>query len=403
MKVLVIHNFHQDGSASGDDTVFRNETKLLEKKGNTVYKYSVSNNEYFHANLFGKLHAVSGIVWSKQHYNNVRELIRREKPDIVHVHTFFPLLSPSVLVAAKKEKVKVVATLHDTRFICPVCTSLRGNVICNDCIDGKYFRMCKYKCFKNSRLKSFALAIVFKIFRKKQIFKKYIDSYICLNDIQKKLLIKAGYEEERIEKKYNFVSDPSTNSSLTDFISTQLPTHYFVFYGRIGEEKGIRYLMDMWKEEKEIPLVVMGSGPLEEVFREFAKNHKSVYFLGYTEHDKCLKIVKQSRGVLFPSIWYEGCSMVEIEAESLGKPLITFDVGFSSEAIEDGYNGYKVPLKNTDAFMERVRLLWNNPELSIALGKNARNDYLKKYTPDNNYIQLRNIYQRTINENENEN
>lgn len=171
-----------------------------------------------------------------------------------------------------------------------------------------------------------------------------------------------------------------------------MPERYIVFYGRIGEEKGIRVLMSIWNEITDIPLVVMGGGPLEEEFRRWAEKRKNVLFLGYTQHDKCLSIVKGSEFVIFPSIWYEGCSMVEIETQSLGKGLIATDLGFSVEAIKEGYNGYKVPLGDINIFKKKIYLLWNNPEQCKNIGKNARQEYIEKYQPKDNYNQILNIY-----------
>ena len=176
-----------------------------------------------------------------------------------------------------------------------------------------------------------------------------------------------------------------------------LPERYVVFYGRIGEEKGIRILMQIWDSIScDIPLVVMGGGPLEEEFSHWAKMHDNVYFLGYTQHDKCLSIVKGGEFVVFPSIWYEGCSMVEIETESLGKGLIATDLGFSTEAIEDGKNGYKVKLGDIEGFQKCIAELWSKSELIAEIGRNARLDYEQNYKPEDNYKQLMEIYKKTI-------
>ena len=139
MKILAIHNFHRSNSASGDDQVFKSETALLESKGHKVVRYNVINDSFDNSGAIGKIKSALGMIWSFKNAKNVKKIIK-EKPDIVHVHTFFPLLSPSILYASKKCGVKVVATLHDTRFICPCATSLRGDEICNKCGDGKYFR-----------------------------------------------------------------------------------------------------------------------------------------------------------------------------------------------------------------------------------------------------------------------
>lgn len=393
MKILAIHNFHRKGSASGDDQVFKSETALLESHGHTVIKYTVSNDEFDNAGALGKIGSTFGMLWSFKHYKAVKRIIEKEHPDIIHVHTFFPLLSPSILYAAKRSGVSVVATLHDTRFVCPCSTSLRGTQLCNECGDGHYFRMCKYACFKGSRLQSFLVAGIFKYHRIRKSFYKQIDKYICLNENQIKLLTDIGFDKKKIVKKYNFVPDAETN--LTAVKMGKLPNRYVIFYGRIGEEKGIRILMQIWNDPQmdDIPLVVMGGGPLEDEFKAWASAKKNVYFLGYTQHDKCLSIVKGGEFVVFPSIWYEGCSMVEIETESLGKALIATDLGFSVEAIENGINGYKVPLNDVNGFVYVINKLWNNPEQCKSLGENARKDYESKYRPEDNYNQLIHVYQ----------
>ena len=395
MKILAIHNFHRKGSASGDDKVFKSETALLEEHGNEVVRFTVSNDEFDEAGVFGKVRAALGMLWSRKNYTLVKKLIQKEKPDIVHIHTFFPLLSPSVLYAAKRMGVPVTATLHDTRFICPCSTSLRGTKLCNACGDGHYFRMCRYNCFKNSKIQSIIVAGIFKYHRIRKSFYKQIDRYICLNENQIRLLKDIGFDPKKIIKKYNFVPDAEANLKAVKVEG--LPDRYVVFYGRIGEEKGIRILMRMWNKITDIPLVVMGGGPLEGEFAVWAEEKKNVYFLGYTEHEKCLSIVKGGEFVVFPSIWYEGCSMVEIETQSLGKGLVATDLGFSAEAIKEGYNGFKAPLNDLKEFVRIVRKLWREPDLCKKIGENARKDYEMKYLPEDNYEQLIGIYQTLVN------
>jgi glycosyltransferase involved in cell wall biosynthesis len=140
----------------------------------------------------------------------------------------------------------------------------------------------------------------------------------------------------------------------------------------------------------------MGGGPLADEFAQWAEGKSHVHYLGYTPHEQCLSIVKGGEFVIFPSIWYEGCSMVQIETESLGKALVATDLGFSVEAIENGVNGYKVPLNDVDGFIHHIRALWNDPQLCREMGENARQDYEKKYMPEDNYAQLINIYETTL-------
>ena len=396
MKILAIHNYHRRGSASCDDQVFKAETRLLEEHGHEVVRYAVSNDQFDAKGPIGKIVATFGMLWSFRNYRAVRNLIKTERPDLVHVHTFFPLLSPSILYAAKRCGVKVVATLHDTRFVCPVATSLRDGQICNACGDGHYLRMAKYACFKASRLQSLFVAGIFKWHRLRRSFYEQIDQYICLNDNQIRLLENIGFDSSKIVKKYNFV--PAEQANITAGIPISLPKRYVVFYGRIGAEKGIRVLQRIWNEIDDIPLVVMGAGPLEKSFRQWAESHRNVIFLGYTQHERCMAIVKGAEFIMFPSIWYEGCSMVEIETESMGKPLIATNLGFSAEAIQDGVNGYKVKLNDIDGFVHKVRELWNDHDKCTHMGVQARLDYKRKYQAEDNYQQLMKIYAHTIRE-----
>ncbi|MBR4085159.1 MAG: glycosyltransferase family 4 protein [Lachnospiraceae bacterium] len=396
MKVLVIHNFHRKGSASGDDQVYKNETALLEDNGVDVIKYTVINDSFDNSNVFEKVAATFGMLWSFKHYYSVKKVIKREHPDIVHIHTFFPLLSPSILYAGKRAGCKVIATLHDTRFICPCATSLRERTLCNECGDGKYFRMFKYKCFKGSRFQSLIVAFIFKYHRIRKTFYRQIDKYICLNDNQIKLLRDIGFDENKIVKKYNFVKDSVEILEEKQVELPKLPERYVVYFGRLGEEKGIHVLMSAWEDLDDIPIVVMGAGPLEEEFNAWAQDKKQVICLGHTEHSKCMKIVTNSEFVFFPSVCYEGCSMVVIEAESLSKPIVATDLGFASEAIIDDYNGVKVKLNDVEGFKNAVRMLWSDTSKCRQMGKNARMDYENKYTLERNFKQLEAIYNNKI-------
>ena len=254
--------------------------------------------------------------------------------------------------------------------------------------------MIRYSCFKGSRIQSFIVACIFKYHLLRRTFYKQIDKYICLNDSQIKLLTDIGFDKNKIVKKYNFV--PDAESNLKEVKIDGIPQRYIVFYGRIGEEKGIRTLMKIWDKLSGIPLVIMGGGPLEKELKSWTEKNDNVYYLGYTEHNKCLSIVKNSEFVVFPSIWYEGCSMVEIETESLGKGLVVTDLGFSSEAIKDGMNGYKIPLGNIELFVEKIICLWNNPDQCKKMGVAARKDYEEKYMQEDSYVQLINIYKSVL-------
>lgn len=89
MKVLVVHNFHRSGSASGDDQVFKHETAMLKNAGIELLRYTIHTDEFDKKNKAGKLLASLDMFWSPKTYRDIQRICKEEKPDIVHVHTFF--------------------------------------------------------------------------------------------------------------------------------------------------------------------------------------------------------------------------------------------------------------------------------------------------------------------------
>lgn len=396
MKVLVVHNFHRSGSASGDDQVFKHETAMLKNAGIELLRYTIHTDEFDKKNKAGKLLVSLDMFWSPKTYRDIQRICKEEKPDIVHVHTFFPLLSPAVFVAAHRSGVKVIQTLHDTRYVCPNASSICNGELCTLCTDGKYFRMVSKKCFKNSKVQSLAAALIFGVHRWNRTFYRNIDRYIYLNESQKALFLKAGFSSRKLVKKYNSVPEPTPVNSERD-----LPQRYAVYCGRIGQEKGISVLCSAWEKLPDVPLVIMGAGPQEDMLNQFIKTHPDlqIQYLGYVPHDECQGIMGNAEFVLLPSICYEGCSMTVIEAFSLGKPVIATDIGFMHEAISAVGMNTVFPMKDYNALSHKVMELWNDPDLCSQYGKIARNEYENKYSESIDIANLMKIYYDCISEN----
>jgi len=97
-----------------------------------------------------------------------------------------------------------------------------------------------------------------------------------------------------------------------------------------------------------------------------------------------------------PSTWYEGFPMVLVEALACGTPAIVSKLGSMEEIIEDGVTGLHFDKNNEQDLQDKVAWLVGNPDLLKQMSKNARSEYLNKYTPDANYRQLMEIYDAAI-------
>ena len=115
-KILMVHNYYQIGG--GEHTVYENELNLLKKNGHEVIEYTRKNSELKKSKIKLLLSPLT-TIWSLRTYLEVKEIIKREKIDIVHCHNTFPLISPSVYYASIKCNVPVIQTIHNFRFVCP--------------------------------------------------------------------------------------------------------------------------------------------------------------------------------------------------------------------------------------------------------------------------------------------
>ncbi len=391
MKILLIHNSHRSGSSSGDDGVFRQEAALLESKGHRVITFNISNDYFDAAPLYKKILFIFQLPWSFSSSNKIRRLIRQERPDIVHIHNIFPLISPSVYHMLRAEGIPIVQTLHDFRFLCTNAFFMRKGNICKECLNGGIFRSLLYGCFKDSRIQTLPVAIMLRLHRYLNTFKTKIDGYICLTESEKNVFIKAGYVDKKLFVKPNFVEDLSHKDR-------HLSGDYVVFIGRLSEEKGVRTLINAWRELSDIPLKIVGDGVLAEGLKSYTKklNIKNIDFIGYKPYRECREILSKARFLVFPSIWNETFGISIIEAFSHGKPVLASNLGAMADLVKDGYTGYLFEPGNARELAERVRLLWDNPEACQRMAMNARKEYEEKYTPERNYEMLIKIYREVI-------
>ena len=100
-----------------------------------------------------------------------------------------------------------------------------------------------------------------------------------------------------------------------------------------------------------------------------------IQWLGYRTDVRDL--LKQCHIMAFPSYYMEGLPKSLIEADAIGRPIITSNSVGCKETLVDGYNGFLIQPKDVDALTEKLDLLLSDKELRVKMGKNAR-----KYAED---------------------
>jgi glycosyltransferase involved in cell wall biosynthesis len=385
MKIVAVHNRYQQ--RGGEDEVFEAEVRLLTDHGCRVK--SVSEPASDPQNLKQKIDVAMNCIWSKASYQRMRELLREERPDVVHVHNFFPVLSPSIYYACREADVPVVQTLHNYRLICPAATLYRDGHICEECLEHGPWRGALHACYKDSYFGGATVALMIQTHRARHTWTEMVDRYIALTEFSRQKMIAGGLPAEKVVVKPNFVlDDPGMRAGQGE---------YALFVGRITDIKGIPVLLEAWQKlETRVPLVIAGDGPFRaEMERSIAEHQiKDVHYRGRLTREQTTQAMKNARFLVFPSIWYEGFPVTMVEAFACGLPVICSRLGSMQEIVADGRTGMHFEAGNADDLAKTVAWAWDHPERTIAMGQSAREEFEARYTPRKNYEMLMQIYEK---------
>jgi glycosyltransferase involved in cell wall biosynthesis len=396
MKVLMVHNYYQSSSPSGEDGVFRNEVELLRKNRVDVVTYEKHNDEIKDYGREGKFLLPFRNMWSRKTYGELKQLLKKEKPDIAHFHNIFYLISPSAYYACREAGVPVVQTLHNFRFFCINGLLLRDGKVCEECLGKSPWKGVKYACYRDSQIYSFPIALADAIHRLFGTWGNKIDAFIALTEFGKKKFIECGLPEEKIFVKPNFLPDPP--------LAKYSHKGYAVFVGRISIEKGINLLINAFNMLRlnsinQLSLKIIGDGPLKDNYEDIVQTGKinNIEFIGRKSFDETMELLRNAQFMVMPSIWYEGFPMVIREAYACGKPVIASRLGAMAELVEDGKTGLLFEPGNPVDLAEKIKWMIEHETECIEMGKNARKVFEEKYTAERNFQILMNIYKQVLN------
>ena len=388
MKILVIHNHYLE--KGGEDEVFAAEVKLLEEHGHKVILYEKTNEYIKNLPFFKKLFfALTEPSFSKAVYKEIKEIVKKEKPDIAHIHNIFVCITPSVYVALKEEGVPIVQTLHNYRFFCSKGTFFNNGKICEKCSNGNFFNGVVRKCWRNSFLLSFFLA---KLLYSWNSFFKIIDSYIVLSKFSRDKFVGLGIEKWKMYLKANFlITEPEVDNQ---------DHNYAVFIGRLVDYKGVKTLMKAIRINPSFNLKIIGDGPLRKEVHDCVSAYDNVECLGRLDKGSVFKIISNASFIIFPSECYETMGMVILESFASAKPILASRLGAIKEFIIDGVNGVLFEPGNAEDLAAKISYLFSHSEERIEMGRNANRIYQERFNKEKNFQDLMSIYIKTINKKE---
>jgi len=385
MRIFGVHNYYGDYGFGGESKIFETEMDLLASRGNIVEKYTCTNYQINEYTLKDKLYTLANTHWNKKSYHTIKEALRRFKPDIVHVHNTWLILTPSIFQAAYELGIPSVVTLHNYRLACPAGQFIKKGSECVECLGKERpWPLLVHRCYRDSLVKSFVRYRLYRSGRIHGLWKSKVGTFIALTNLAEKLFISSGIPEQKLRVKPNCVEDPCKGLG---FVSES--REGAVFIGRLSEEKGLVTLLEAWKDIN-YPLTIIGDGPLYKYLT--GKAASNVRFLGYQSSQNTIDILKGSRMLIFPSECTEGFGLPLIESMACGVPIIASRYGAMKEIVRDNRTGLLFRKGDSRNLAEKIKALIRNEELSNEIGKRARKEYEEKYTMDHNYNYLVDIY-----------
>ena len=362
---------------------------MLEHAGHQVVLYRRSNLETDSYPGVKRLVLLQKAIWNSDTQDEFSELLRAERPDIVHVHNTWVMISPSIYSACRKAGVPVAQTLHNYRLLCPVGVFFRDGKVCEECMEHSLWRSIRNRCYRDSRAETAAVGMMLVVHRALHTWDREVQCYIVPTEFARSKFLEGGLPAEKIFVKSNFVSpDPQPRTGVGK---------YAVFAGRLAPERRVNTLLNAWGHlSSRIPLVIIGGGEQLSQLRMKARgnNLEMVEFTGLMEHSRTITAIKGARFLIFTSEWYETFGLTLVEAFACGVPVICSRMGAMKEIVDDGRTGLHFNPGDSEDLAEKVEWAWNHPERMQQMGEEARREYENKYTAEKNYPRLMEIYRQ---------
>lgn len=389
MRVLMVHNRYRSGAPGGEDAVFDAESRLLEAAGHEVIRYVRSNDEMHEGNFIDGVRVSAGLFASKETRRDIDRLIEAHRPEVAHFHNLFPLIGLNAYRACDAAGVPIVQTIHNYRYSCAAGTHYRDGTVCESCREGDSLSAVRHRCFRGSLPGSLVVASMVRRYRVDVFQHRRRSHFIVLSGFAARRLEAFGVDHERITVRPNFADDlPALHEG---------ERSYAVYSGRLSPEKGVWSLLEAWRDIPNLPLKIIGDGPLRDALQRRADELSiDVEFLGMCGRSEALQIVRAARLQVVPSEWFEGMPLVVLEAWGLEVPVVMSRIGSLIEMAGNEERALLFTPGDPAELAAQVRRLCDSSELRQGLSCAAKEVFLKRHTAQRALETLLDTYRRTI-------
>ncbi len=379
MKVLIVHaRYRQPG---GEDVVVDVQASVLAERGHEVVRFERHNDDLDVAGPLRQVTAAAATIWSRRSQRDLASTLTAERPDIVHVHNTFPILSPSIYAVANAAGIPVVQHLHNARLVCTNPCLVRDGELCTDCVGRRVpWPGVVHRCYHGSATHSGVAAALQLTHHTLGTWARRVDAFLPVSAWLANILTGSGaIPAEKVRVCYSALDpDPGPRWLAAE---SRPDGGYGLFAGRLAEEKGVRTLVEAAALVPQLPIKIAGDGPervlLERLITQRRLDH--VELLGRVERHELLELLRGARAALTPSL-VDSLPMVAVEAAAVGVPTIASACGGIPEVVLDGVTGHLVPPGDPTALAQRLAEAAAHPDTMRKMGFAARERFEQRFT-----------------------
>lgn len=313
-RVLVAHNFYDRSVPSGENSAVLDDVALLRQAGLDVREHFTYSDSVRTAG--GRVRAARATLGTTRLVEDSRRMLMKDRPDVVHVHNLVPLIGPSLLAAARIERIPVVQTVHNRRLACAAGSQFRDGEVCTLCAGHRVqLPAVRYACYRSSRAQS-SVVVAARAVRAGLLLG--LAHYFAVSSSVADVLAAEGVPVHRISVKPN----PTAPVPARPFPQSST----VLFAARLDTEKGLPLLIDAWESlpgDARPRLIICGSGPLEGWLAERAMASSGLVVEGQVSRERVAELVGSVSAVAVPSVGGEGLPRLLAEAFSAGRPVVT--------------------------------------------------------------------------------
>ncbi|NLF01691.1 MAG: glycosyltransferase family 4 protein [Anaerolineales bacterium] len=400
MRILLVNKYYY--LRSGTERYLFNLKRLLEARGHVVEAFAMQHlrNEpatyaadfapgvdYRALSGAARLAAAARVIWNPEAGRRIGRALDAFRPDVVHVLNIYHQISPAVLPPITRRSIPIVQTLNDYKLICPNYLLYTDDGPCTRCRGGQYAHALGHRCMQGSRAWSALAALEMTLHKAARVYERHVAAFIAPSRFVQRTAESFGVPAGQLVHIPYFLFPG-------DFTPTGGEGSYAAYVGRLSREKGLGTLVAAMRHASEVPLVLVGEGPLRPELEALATRWglSNVRFSGYQSGPALTRALSEARFSVLPSEWHEVFGQTITESFAVARPVVATRMGGIPELIDEGLDGSLVEPRAAEALAERLRALWLAPARAAEMGQAGRRKVAARYDDEAHYARLMALY-----------